>query len=138
MAVELRNWIEGELEVNLPIVELMRSPSLAGLAELLAEQLATHGETRTPESGGNGVAKAQTNGHVALALDVPPDELLARVEDLSGEEVDALLSVLLNKKGCDGEESGEPGIVGRSRLIPGGLKGRRNTAQGEPWVAVRP
>jgi aryl carrier-like protein len=92
MAVELRNWIEGELEVNLPIVELMRSPSLAGLAELLAEQLATHGQTGMPESAGNGVAKAQANGHVAVARNAPPDELFARVEDLSGEEVDALLA----------------------------------------------
>ena len=25
MAVELRNWIEGELRVNVPVVELMRS-----------------------------------------------------------------------------------------------------------------
>ena len=44
MAVELRNWLEGELQVNLPIVELMRSPSLSGLAELLAERLETAGE----------------------------------------------------------------------------------------------
>ncbi len=39
MAVELRNWLEGELLVDLPIVELMRSPSVSGLAELLAERL---------------------------------------------------------------------------------------------------
>jgi thioester reductase-like protein len=39
MAVELRNWMEGELQVNVPIVELMRSPSLARLSELLLEQL---------------------------------------------------------------------------------------------------
>ena len=32
MAVELRNWLEGELQVDLPIVELMRSPSVSGLA----------------------------------------------------------------------------------------------------------
>ena len=49
MAVELRNWIEGELQVNLPVVELMRSPSLAGLVELLSEQLAAEGQNRTPE-----------------------------------------------------------------------------------------
>ena len=41
MAVELRNWLEGELQVDLPIVELMRSPSVSGLAELLAERLET-------------------------------------------------------------------------------------------------
>jgi acyl transferase domain-containing protein/NAD(P)-dependent dehydrogenase (short-subunit alcohol dehydrogenase family)/aryl carrier-like protein len=39
MAVELRNWIEGELRVRFPIVELMRSPSLSGLTEILLGQL---------------------------------------------------------------------------------------------------
>ena len=46
MAVELRNWIEGELRVNLPIVELMRSPSCPRLAELLAEQLEAASRSR--------------------------------------------------------------------------------------------
>ncbi len=39
MAVELRNWIEQELRVNLPIMELMRSPSLSRLTDPLLEQL---------------------------------------------------------------------------------------------------
>jgi amino acid adenylation domain-containing protein len=41
MAVELRNWIEAELHVNLPIVELMRSPGLAYLTGLLLERIAS-------------------------------------------------------------------------------------------------
>jgi thioester reductase-like protein len=39
MAVELRNWMEGELQVMVPITELMRSPSLGRLSELLLAQL---------------------------------------------------------------------------------------------------
>jgi thioester reductase-like protein len=39
MAVELRNWMESELQVNVPIAELMHSPSLSRLSELLYEQL---------------------------------------------------------------------------------------------------
>jgi thioester reductase-like protein len=58
MAVELRNWMESELQVNVPIVELMRSPSLARLAELLLEQLAP------------GVAPAAT-GHVDPSAEKP-------------------------------------------------------------------
>lgn len=44
MAVELRNWIENELQVNLPIVELMRSPSLSHLAGLLLDALGNGAE----------------------------------------------------------------------------------------------
>jgi amino acid adenylation domain-containing protein/non-ribosomal peptide synthase protein (TIGR01720 family) len=39
MAVELRNWVEGELRLTLPIVELMRGPSVTRLVEILLEQL---------------------------------------------------------------------------------------------------
>src|SRR5207248_8853050 len=53
LAVELRNWIEGELEVNLPIVELMRSPSVSRLTELLCEQFEQGDEAPSPEAGGD-------------------------------------------------------------------------------------
>jgi acyl carrier protein len=39
MAVELRNWVEGELRVTLPIAELLQGPSVDRLADLLLEQL---------------------------------------------------------------------------------------------------
>ncbi len=39
MAVELRNWVEGELRVSLPIAELLQGSSVNRLAELLLEQL---------------------------------------------------------------------------------------------------
>jgi NADPH:quinone reductase-like Zn-dependent oxidoreductase/aryl carrier-like protein len=103
MAVELRNWIEGELQVNLPVVELLRSPSLAGLVDRLADYLEQWVEPTSPEPIGNGAPQARANGHVEAALGAPPDELLARVEDLSGDQVDALLAVLLNEKpNCTG------------------------------------
>jgi hypothetical protein len=39
MAVEVRNWIETELRLNLPIVEVMRSPGLSHLIDLLLSRL---------------------------------------------------------------------------------------------------
>ena len=57
-------------------------------------------------------------------------ELLARVEDLSGEEVDALLASLLLEKGQNGDGSGErlaqPGIrtVRSNRTHTGGMNHR--------------
>src|SRR6185437_12337520 len=47
MGVELRNWIEGELRVNLPIVELMQGPTITRLAELLLAQLSA-GDAKPP------------------------------------------------------------------------------------------
>ncbi len=95
MAVELRNWIESELRVNLPIVELMRSPSLSGLARLLGEQMANGSP-----SNGHAAGQAQPrNGNSATAEGA--DDLLARLEDLPDEQVDELLTALLADKKRD-------------------------------------
>ena len=105
MAVEMRNWLEGELQVDLPIVELMRSPSVSGLAELLAERLETGRKALSSEVGRNGTANGSTNGHnghnghVRMPLEAQATELLSRIDDLSGDQVDALLAALLDEKG---------------------------------------
>ncbi len=44
MGVELRNWIEGELRLSVPILELLRGPSVARLAELLVSPLCQSGD----------------------------------------------------------------------------------------------
>jgi acyl carrier protein len=98
MAVELRNWIEDELQINLPIVELMRSPTLARLADALQEKLAESDTPAGAPAAGNGEAVEQTNGHVPTELGAAPQELLARVGEMSGEEVDSLLAELLKEK----------------------------------------
>ena len=103
MAVELRNWLEGELQVDLPIVELMRSPSVSGLAELLAERLETGAKApvmrsrhATARRTGRPTVTTATSG---CRLEAAPTELLARIDDLSGDQVDALLAALLDEKG---------------------------------------
>ncbi len=77
MAVELRNWIESELRVNVPIMELMRSPSLARLTQFLEQHL--NEPTR--------------NGHT-----VPKEEVRTGMQELSGDQVDAMLASLMAKK----------------------------------------
>jgi acyl transferase domain-containing protein/acyl carrier protein len=111
MAVELRNWVEGELRVNLPIVELMRGPSVNRLAQLLLEQLdgAAPASAAAPAQPLNGHAHghghANGNGHTngnchAGEIDpVQAGRLLGKLDDLSGEEVDALLKTMANGNG---------------------------------------
>ena len=74
MGIELRNWIEKELRTNLPSVELLRGPSIARLAELLVQQLNSNRETE-----------------IEASQDQPRD-VLEELENLSEEEVDALLA----------------------------------------------
>ncbi len=61
MAVELRNWMESELQVNVPISELMHSPSLSRLSELLHEQL-FKGSAPAPTAA----AAPSSNGHTEV------------------------------------------------------------------------
>jgi acyl transferase domain-containing protein/aryl carrier-like protein len=98
MAVELRNWIEGELRVNLPIVELMRSPSISRLAKLLAEQFEAGAEAPSPAPGPAGVPReqAEVSATTLPVLEAAPEALLERVGALSGEQIDALLTTLLH------------------------------------------
>jgi aryl carrier-like protein len=95
MAVELRNWIEGELRINLPVVELMRSPSLSRLAEVLAERFQAAEETLATMPGQTDAEPAHERATTLAPLAAAPEALLERLGDLSGEEVDGLLAALL-------------------------------------------
>jgi acyl transferase domain-containing protein/NADPH:quinone reductase-like Zn-dependent oxidoreductase/acyl carrier protein len=86
MAVELRNWIEQELRINLPIMELMRSPSLSCLLD------------RVREHSANGVAHEPSNPQ---ENSVDAEGLLARIEELPAAEVDTLLATLLAGESTD-------------------------------------
>jgi aryl carrier-like protein len=102
MAIELRNWLEGELRVDLPIVELMKSPSVSGLALLLADRLDTAGRAPSVAAGSNGVASASAHGQHRPArphLEMAPNELLRRIDDLSSDQVDSVLAALLGETG---------------------------------------
>jgi acyl transferase domain-containing protein/NADPH:quinone reductase-like Zn-dependent oxidoreductase/SAM-dependent methyltransferase/aryl carrier-like protein len=124
MAVELRNWIEGELRVNLPIVELMQGPSITRLAELLLVQLTTEAVEKSQAPGpktevqpsspedqaakspgepsGSGLRTSEkavgTNGEGHKVDKEEAKELLADLEKLSDAEVDSLLNSMLAGK----------------------------------------
>jgi hypothetical protein len=76
MAVELKNRIEATLTIKLPVVALLKGPSLATLAAELLKQIgmAATGESAPP------IVRQETAA-----------ELLSRVDQLSEAEVDTLL-----------------------------------------------
>jgi hypothetical protein len=73
MAVEFRNRIEGGLAVRLPVAELLKGPTIVALAGRLAEELGRSAPPAPP------------------IAPQPERDLLARLDQLSDEEVDALL-----------------------------------------------
>lgn len=81
MAVELKNRIELDIGVLIPMVRLLQGPSLAQIAEQLAEQLA-QGDAARPEP-------------VPVAAADPAADLLAKVDEMSDEEVEAMLNNMM-------------------------------------------
>ncbi len=81
MAVELKNRIELDIGVLIPMVRLLQGPSLAQIAGQLAEQLA-QGDAVRPEP-------------VPVAAADPAADLLAKVDEMSDEEVEAMLNNMM-------------------------------------------
>jgi NADPH:quinone reductase-like Zn-dependent oxidoreductase/acyl carrier protein len=92
MAVELKNRVETDLEFTLPVTSLLQGPTLSQLAGILLEQLApqTPGEAAAPASNGH------EDGRIAGQID--EEELLAKLDELSDEEVDTLLQEMLEEE----------------------------------------
>jgi acyl carrier protein len=82
MAVELKNRVETDLEFALPVTALLQGPTLSQLAGILLDQLAPQISTEA----------APPNGHEA------EEELLAKLDELSDEEVDTLLQEMLEEE----------------------------------------
>ena len=86
MAIELKNRIEADLGVTVPMVRFLEGPSVRDLAGYVAEHLLPLlGSRPSPLEGG-------PDAHTA-------EDLLARLDGLSDEQVDALLAEMTAGKG---------------------------------------
>jgi len=80
MAVELKNRVEADLETSVPVTVLLQGPSLSQLATQLLEGL----DAPAPDT--------------ALVPEEADDGLEAQVEEMTDEEVDALLRDLVEEE----------------------------------------
>lgn len=113
MAVELRNWIEGHMEVNLPISALMKSQSLGGLIAQISDGIGENGSSvgssssdATTGSTATQVASAtsdSTSGNAANSASPAQwtseqaGQLLNNIDQLTDDQVSQLLSQVLKQ-----------------------------------------
>jgi NAD(P)-dependent dehydrogenase (short-subunit alcohol dehydrogenase family)/acyl carrier protein len=83
MAVELKNRIEGDLELSLPMGQLMQSPTIHGLSSVVLNQL---------------MLPISASPAPALVRQQTPEQLLVKVDRLSDKEVDSLLRKMLGEE----------------------------------------
>ena len=100
MAIELKNRIELELNVHIPIVTFLQGPSIQQFASELRAQLSQAASTpiqQMPDEQPRQIQKATLDGPVDAQA---AEQLLAQLDRLSDEEVDALLgSMALQENG---------------------------------------
>src|SRR6185369_16546869 len=89
MAVELKNRIESDLGLTVPVTALLQGPSLAHLSARLVSQLAA--------------VVAVSAAPVPPSTGYNTDELLAKVDDLSDDAVDSLLRTIGIDDGAEGK-----------------------------------
>ena len=104
MAVELRNLIKTELDVDVPVVKFMEGISVASLEREISEQFkdpqsTSHTPIRTR-------LQAKQNQQKASAIDIDKQikpekagQILAKLDQLTEEEVDILLNSISEEEG---------------------------------------
>jgi acyl carrier protein len=103
MAVELRNHVQAHLGVIIPLAKLLQDPTIAQLAEVVLDQV-----TGEPTSGQSEPAAAPSQDQSrsadapapqpSAADDVSVEATIARLSELSDEEVEAMLRHVLSKE----------------------------------------
>lgn len=112
MAVELRNHVQAHLGVTIPLAKLLQDPTIAQLAGVVLEQLGDAPIDQSPLSpvpaphylagplsgAADSAAAALAQAAGAVSGDVALEATLARLHELSDEEVDAMLRQVLSKE----------------------------------------
>jgi NAD(P)-dependent dehydrogenase (short-subunit alcohol dehydrogenase family)/acyl carrier protein len=101
MATELRHRIESDLQLVIPMVRILEGPSVAALAMRLLHQLdesagaSDPSTTPTTPSDDSG----HQEGYLSLSDRDRTADVLANLDHLSGEQLDALLATLMDDEG---------------------------------------
>lgn len=98
-ALELKNWIEEELQVQVPITAFLQEPGIAQFAAQLLEQLAQTPSSQSMlplliEPQGASERGNDRNGTISEISPQKAEQLLTQLDKLSDEEITALLDQL--------------------------------------------
>jgi acyl carrier protein len=93
MALELKNRMQAQWGITVPLVNILSGPSVTDLASLILEMLADAAEKPSSNAG----KSEPENGFNRSALDRhSAEELLRRLPELSDDEVDSFLKQIAN------------------------------------------
>ncbi len=88
MAVELRNWIEAQMEINVPISVLMRGGTIVKLTKQVCDAVDGEKESSQGNAGSDEVPAISSE---------QANNLLAQLPDMSDDQVSELLAKMMNQ-----------------------------------------
>jgi acyl carrier protein len=100
MSVELKNGIERDLAVVIPMVTLLEGPSIVELTSQVLRKLMATSNDSPCDGGLTRATSAQVSGHHQWVSREQAEDLLAQLDQLPDERVDALLASLLEAPGA--------------------------------------
>jgi acyl carrier protein len=96
IAVEVRNRINADLGMNIPLAKFMQGESsISALASFVAERLAKDERAEQPKTSGNGMAAPAQPSPPLSGSDAA--DLLERIDELTDEEVERHLTELASE-----------------------------------------
>jgi phthiocerol/phenolphthiocerol synthesis type-I polyketide synthase C len=101
MAVELRNHVQAHLGVTIPLAKLLQDPTIAQLAQTVLDQIDAAPQPSAAEPTAAGTTAAPptpVSTQQSEPSDASAQEALAQLQDLTDEEVDALLRQMLSEE----------------------------------------
>jgi acyl transferase domain-containing protein len=97
MAIQLRNWIQTNLRLDVPMAHFLQGPSITEIAALLLEKLAE--ETSTRQMSPGAVVASRDTASDGDSIDKEDTEqMLAELDQLSDEQIDQLLADFLTEE----------------------------------------
>ncbi len=100
MAIELKNRLEHELSVRIPIVTFLQGPSIAQFATQMLDQITElHGTQSTPPgTPGQAEQAGPADDRINIINQGEAQQLLTQLDQLSDEDVDSLLNRMLQEE----------------------------------------
>jgi phthiocerol/phenolphthiocerol synthesis type-I polyketide synthase D len=100
MAIELKNSAELELGIHIPIIMLLQGPSISQFASQLLGLLAEAASPPAVAAASPQVAHQEQSASTAISNSEPSnaEQLLARLDQLSDDEVNSLLGSMLQQE----------------------------------------
>jgi hypothetical protein len=101
MAIELKNRIEREVKVRVPIVTFLQVFSIAQFAVHVLGQITVQADDELNQVPMESQSEPQKDSNLAMISQMEAEQLLMQIDQLSDEHIDSLLHQFMQEEGLN-------------------------------------